>query len=110
MAVQTKEQLMTIFRSHHARIRGLGVKRLGLFSSFLHGQLNKDSDVDVLVEFMPGCKTFDNFIQLAFLPETLFDRRVEMVTPESLSPFLGPQILSEVEYVPFDAGIPIAYS
>jgi uncharacterized protein len=110
MAVQTKEHVMTIFRSHHARIRLLGVKRLGLFGSFLHGQPNRDSDVDVLVEFMPGCKTFDNFIQLAFLLEALFDGRVELVTPESLSPFLGPQILSEVEYVTFDTGIPAAHS
>jgi uncharacterized protein len=62
MAVQTKGHVMTIFRSHHARIRGLGVKRLGLFGSFLYGQPNEDSDVDVLVEFMAGCKTFDNFI------------------------------------------------
>ena len=110
MAVQTKEQVMTIFRSHHARIRGLGVKRLGLFGSLLYEQPNGDSDVNVLVEFMPGCKTFDNFIQLAFLLEALFDGRVELVTPESLSPFLGPQILSEVEYVTFDTGIPAAHS
>lgn len=110
MAVQTKEHVMTIFRTHHARIRALGVKRLGLFGSFLHGRPNRDSDVDVLVEFMPGCKTFDNFIQLAFFLEALFDRRVELVTPESLSPFLGPQILSEVEYVTFDTGIPTAHS
>ena len=84
MAVQTKEHVMTIFRTHHARIRALGVKRLGLFGSFLHGQPNRDSDVDVLVEFMPGCKTFDNFIELVFVLEALFDRRVELVTPESL--------------------------
>ena len=107
MAIQTKEHVMTIFRTHHAQIKALGVKRLGLFGSFLYGQPTRDSDVDVLVEFMPGCKTFDNFIQLAFLLEALFDRRVELVTPESLSPFLGPQVLSEVEYVTFDARIPI---
>ena len=44
-------------------------------------------------------KTFDNFIQLSFLLEDLFKRRVELVTAESLSPHIGPFIMSEVEYV-----------
>jgi predicted nucleotidyltransferase len=56
------------------------------------------SDVDVLVEFEQDRKTFDNFIQLSFLLEDLFQRRVELVTIESLSPYIGPHILSEVEY------------
>jgi uncharacterized protein len=110
MAVQTREHVVTLFRSHQTDIRALGVKRLGLFGSFLHGHPDEDSDVDVLVEFMPGCKTFDNFIQLAFFLEALFERRVELVTPESLSPYLGPHILSEVEYVTIDAGVPTAHS
>ena len=42
---------------------------------------------------------FDNFIQLAFFLEDLFKRRVELVTAESLSPHIGPFIMSEVEYV-----------
>jgi uncharacterized protein len=102
MSVQTKEQVISLLRGQHAHFKAFGVKRLGLFGSFLHGQPNQDSDVDVLVEFMPGCKTFDNFIQLAFCLEAIFDRQVELVTPESLSPYLGPQILSEVEYVTDD--------
>jgi predicted nucleotidyltransferase len=110
MAAQTKNQVMTLLRGHQTQIRALGVKRLGLFGSFVHGHPDKDSDVDVLVEFIPGCKTFDNFMQLAFFLEALFDRHVELVTPESLSPYLGPHILSEVEYVTFDTGVPAAHS
>ena len=51
------------------------------------------------MEFEQGKKTFDNFIQLSFLLEDLFKRRVELVTIESLSPYIGPHIMSEVEYV-----------
>ena len=109
MTVQTKENVLTLLQGHQAHFSDLGVKRLGLFGSFVRGQQNPDSDVDVLVEFLPGCKTFDNFIQLVFFLEALFDRRVELVTRESLSPFLGPHILREVEYVTFDAGIPAAH-
>jgi uncharacterized protein len=109
MPVQTKEHILALLRDQQARISALGVKRLGLFGSFVRGQQNTDSDVDVLVEFAPECKTFDNFMQLAFFLEALFDRRVELVTPESLSPYLGPHILHEVEYVRFGTGIPAAH-
>jgi predicted nucleotidyltransferase len=49
----------------------------------------------VLVEFDPTEKTFDRFMALAHLLEDTLERRVEVVTTESLSPFIGPHILAE---------------
>jgi predicted nucleotidyltransferase len=97
--VQTKEEILTILTEHQEPLRALGVKRLGLFGSFVRDQQTPNSDVDVIVEFMPGKKTFDNFIQLSFLLEDLFQRRIELMTLEALSPHIGPHILKEVEYV-----------
>lgn len=37
---------------------------------------------------------------LSFFLEDLFDRKVELITRESLSPHIGPHILKTVEYVP----------
>ena len=102
MIVQTKERVLAVLREHQAQIRAFGVKRLALFGSFVRGRQGIDSDVDVLVEFTPGCKTFDNSSQLAFFLEGLFGRWVELITPESLSPYLGPHILNEIEDVTFD--------
>lgn len=39
-------------------ILGLGVRRLALFGSVQRGAAHADSDVDVLVEFQPGQKTY----------------------------------------------------
>ncbi len=64
----------------------------------MRGQQTEESDVDLLVEFEPGNKSFDNFIHLAYFLEDELGRRVELVTPESLSPYFGPLILREVEY------------
>ena len=75
------------------------MKRLGVFGSFVRGQQRPDSDVDLLVEFDPALKTFDNFMALSLLLEDLLQRRVELVTTESLSPHLRPHILDEVEDV-----------
>ncbi len=77
-------------------IGNLGVYRFGLFGSFVTGKQNADSDVDILVEFKPGEKTFDSFMNLAFLLEDILGRKVDLVTPESLSPYIGPKILAEV--------------
>lgn len=101
LRVPTKEQALVLIRQNRDKIRAAGVNRLGLFGSFVRAQPGADSDVDLLVEFAPGKKTFDNFMRLAFYLEDLLGRRVELVTPESLSPYIGPHILKEVEYVAF---------
>jgi hypothetical protein len=98
-AINTKQDIVTVLRENRELIQGLGVKRLGLFGSFVRGEQRAESDVDLLVEFEPGKKTFDNFMALAFLLEDLLRRRVELVTAESLSPYLRPHILDEVEDV-----------
>ncbi len=101
--VETKEEVLEALRGARQALRELGVRRLGLFGSFARGESSRDSDVDLLVEFEPGRKTFDRFMDVAFLLEAVLRRRVEMVTPESLSPYIGPHILREIEYVPVAA-------
>jgi len=105
MVVHAKEELLLLIQAHREQIKAFGVSRLGIFGSFARGQPGEESDVDVLVEFLPGSKTFDSFIHLAFLLEDLFGRPVELVTPESLSPYIGPHILSETEYVNLSTGV-----
>ncbi|HXK40206.1 MAG TPA: nucleotidyltransferase family protein [Candidatus Paceibacterota bacterium] len=82
-----------------ADIRRFGVRRLALFGSVLRGEARPDSDVDLLVEFHPDQKTFDHFMGLAFFLENLLEHRVEIVTPEYMSPYIGPHILREAEDV-----------
>lgn len=96
--IKTKQDIFRIISTHQARFESLGVSRLGLFGSFVRGAQNTDSDIDILVEFLPGEKSFDSFIQLSFLLEELLERPVELVTVESLSPYLKPHILKEVEF------------
>ena len=98
-AVGTKDEIVDVIHQNQSQIRVLGVKRVGLFGSFVRGEQRVDSDVDVLVQFEEGQRTFDHFIQLSFLLEDLLGRRVELATPEALSPHIGPHILKEVEYV-----------
>ena len=95
----TKEQIFEIISSNQDKIRSYGVKRLGLFGSFIRNEHKPESDIDLIVEFEKDKKSFDNFIQLVFFLEELFERPVELITYDALSPYIGPHILSEVEYV-----------
>ncbi len=93
--ILTRDLAIKRLRSIEGDIRGLGVRRLALFGSVLRNEARLDSDVDVLVEFDPAQKTFDNFMGLVTLLEHALEHRVEVVTTESLSPFIGPHILAE---------------
>ena len=101
--VRTKEQIFTLLRQHREQLKRFGVRRCGLFGSFARGQQSDRSDIDLLVEFEPEQKSFDNFMHLAFFLEETLDRRVDLLTPESLSEHIGPKILREVEYAPLSS-------
>lgn len=97
--VDTKDAVLRRILKERERFALLGVRSIGLFGSFVRGEQTPASDVDVLVEFIPEKHTFDNFMEVAFLLEGLLGRKVELVTPEALSPHIGPYILREVERV-----------
>ncbi|HEV3216449.1 MAG TPA: nucleotidyltransferase domain-containing protein [Vicinamibacterales bacterium] len=73
---------MFLLSRNRARLRSLGVQEIGLFGSFVRGEQHSDSDVDLIVKFDLAQKTFDNFMLVA-----------------TLSPYIGPHILREAEYV-----------
>jgi uncharacterized protein len=99
--VHTKEEVLSAIAANSDRIKSYGVDRMGIFGSFSKGTFTEASDVDFLVEFYPDKKSFDNFIDLSFFLENLLGRKVEIITPQSLSKFIGAHILKEVENVRF---------
>lgn len=94
----TKEQIFVIVNENQAQLKKFGVKKIGVFGSFVRNEQNAESDLDLLVEFEQGKKSFRNFIGLAYYLEELFNMKVELVTTEGLSPYIGQYILKEVEY------------
>jgi len=97
--IHTKVDLLFLLKANKKKIRSFGVKKLSLFGSFASDQVKSESDVDFLVEFEPSMKTYDNFMDLSFFLEDLLGRKVELVTPQSLSKYIGPHILKLAEHV-----------
>ncbi len=75
-----------------------GVKRIGFFGSFARGEHKGTSDIDVLVEFEKGAKTFDNYINLKFFLEEFFEMKVDLIIIDALKPAIKDRILKEVKY------------
>jgi hypothetical protein len=98
MPVHTKAQVLALLHKHQQELRRFGVNRCGVFGSFVRDAAHDQSDVDILVAFEPDQKTFDNFMHLTFFLEDLFGRTVDLITIDSLSPYIGSPILREVEY------------
>ena len=101
--IETKERVLELIRSNQDKIRSYGVRKLGLFGSFVRSEQKPESDIDLLVEFEQDKKSFDNFIQLVFFLEEILKRRVELITNDALSPYISPHIIREVEYVKFSS-------
>ncbi|MDJ0581769.1 nucleotidyltransferase family protein [Crocosphaera sp.] len=74
------------------------VKTLGVFGSFVRGEAKDNSDLDLLVEFQ-GDVTFDNYMDLKFLLEDLFERKIDLVIKEDIKPQIRERILEETVYV-----------
>ena len=94
-----RSDVVARLREHRSSMPEFGVRKIGIFGSFARDKATSNSDVDVLVEFDPDQKTFDNFMNLSFFLEDILQRRVELVTTSSLSPHIGPRILASVECV-----------
>jgi len=74
-----------------------GVKSLGIFGSYVHGQQHKRSDIDLLVEFDDQVTvTLVSFVALERELGKLLGRRVDLVERNSLKPVIGKRILEEV--------------
>ena len=93
-----REEILKKIRENRDKIRSFGVKRIGVFGSFVRGEEKEDSDIDIIVEFEEEKKNFENFINLAFYLEELLGRKIDLLTPESISQYMKPYIEKEVVY------------
>jgi len=76
-----------------------GVIEIAIFGSYARGEQGKDSDVDLIVDFKEGYKTFDNYMNLKFYLEELFGKKVDLVIKSAINPRIKPFIIEEAIYV-----------
>lgn len=96
----TKDFILTTIKTHKPDFSRFGVQSVGLFGSYVHNKQTEKSDIDLLIDFEPEKESFDNYMAFCDFLELLFtNEKVEIVTKNGLSPYIGPSILKEVMYV-----------
>jgi predicted nucleotidyltransferase len=96
----SKSSIKQLLKASKPTLQVLGVNKIGLFGSAKRGEMTDNSDIDILIDFEDDKETFSNFIETCNILETIFkEQKLDIVSSKGLSPFIGPHILEEVEYV-----------
>ncbi|MBO8182558.1 MAG: nucleotidyltransferase family protein [Archaeoglobus sp.] len=90
------EEIVKVIEKHKDELKEkYGVKKIGIFGSFVRGEAKEDSDVDILVEFEKPIGFF-KFLELEDYLGSLIGRKVDLVSKKALKPHIGKYILEEV--------------
>ena len=95
----SREYILSEIKQQKQELQNLGVVRIGLFGSYAKEEQSEKSDIDILIEFEPEKENFDNYMSVYDILENTFsNEKIEIVTKNGLSPYIGPKILKEVIY------------
>lgn len=75
-----------------------GIVRAAIFGSQATGEAKKDSDVDLLVEFV-GRKSLFDLVGLKIKLEKILQKKVDLLTYKSIHPLLKNIILNEQKII-----------
>jgi len=93
----TRAEILRVLRENKPFLQQrFNVRRIGLFGSYAREEAGTHSDIDTLVEMEQV--TFDNYMDLKFYLEDLFQAPVDLVLANRVKPRLRPYIEEEVIY------------
>ncbi|MFH1612584.1 MAG: nucleotidyltransferase family protein [bacterium] len=97
--MKTFEDIEKIIQKNKKELKEkYGLKKVGIFGSYVKEKQNENSDVDMLVEIKRPMG-FVNFIKLENHLSQILGIKVDLVTKKALKPYIGKQILQEIRYV-----------
>ncbi|MCX8027835.1 MAG: nucleotidyltransferase family protein [Thermodesulfovibrionales bacterium] len=97
--MKTLDDIKKILLKHKSEIQEkYGVKKIGIFGSFVRGQQRRQSDIDILVEYF---ETPDIFLMIDLEDHLtkILKKKVELVRKEAIRPELKDIISKEVIYI-----------
>lgn len=94
-----KSKWMSLIEENKDEIQKYHVETIAIFGSQMRGNATTTSDIDILVSFNDGKKTFRNFMGLKLQLEEIFQIPVDLVTMESIKEEMKPFIMEDITYV-----------
>jgi predicted nucleotidyltransferase len=96
----TLDQIRQILTQKKPLLAKAGIKEIGVFGSFVRGEQNPDSDLDILIDIeRPASMDLLTLINLEQELSEDLGVPVDLVLKSMLRPSLGRNILSEVQYL-----------
>ena len=75
------------------------VREIGIFGSYVRGDQQLQSDIDVLVDYIDNSIDLFDFLDLKEYLSGLMGKDVDLVMKSGLKPVIGKRILNQVIYV-----------
>lgn len=98
--MKTLHDLKSILENHKDDLTSnFKIVAIGVFGSYAESKQSEDSDIDILVEFEKGAKTFDNYMGLKLYLEDLLGKNVDLVLKQTIRKELKRSILAGTIYV-----------
>ena len=92
-----KNEILRVIRENKGKIKEFGVKRIGIFGSFVRDTATEKSDIDVVVEFDLKDLTFDKYLAFEEFLKTLFSREVDIITKDGLESIRIEHVKDEIK-------------
>ena len=96
----TKQDIFQTIIDNKEAIKNFGVTEIGLFGSYVRDEQTEESDIDLLIHYNIKEINYKKYFLFCEYMDNLFiDKKVEVVSKNGLSPYIGPHILKSVTYV-----------
>ena len=82
----SSNKIVKTLEKNSAQLKSFGVKKIGLFGSYLTKASNNSSDIDFIVKLKKP--TFDSYMDLKFFLEKTFRKKADVIVEGSLKPAL----------------------
>jgi hypothetical protein len=94
------DEIKNIIKEEKSNLSALGVKKVGIFGSFIRGEAGPESDIDILLDISTDSTlTLFSLADIEIRLSEKLNRKVDLVIKKDLKPQIGKKILSEVQYV-----------
>ncbi len=93
----SKEEIIDIIKTYLAK---KPIEWAGIFGSFARNEMTQDSDIDIVVHFIPGAKvSLVDYVRYKQELEELTNRKVDLVTYKYLRPKLKSYIDKDLHII-----------
>lgn len=93
--MDTKDEIVGTIKALHGHLATYKVKEIGVFGSVVRGEQDKESDIDVLVDFQEDADLLD-LVGLGLFLEEQLGRKVDVVPRKALRKEIRDAVLQEV--------------